>query len=268
MGMRFVYPVVSRRAGGVSVGINLNPNHACNWQCVYCQVEGLQRGSAPVIDVVQLEDEFRCMLSQICEGDFMQERVPEDCRRLCDVAISGNGEPTSCRDFSQVVEVLLRVMDDFSLRDVLPLRLITNGSYVHKSHVQAGLRLMAQHHGEVWAKVDAGSTEAIARINAVQLKPERLAQQVVTVASLCPTWVQTCMFAWHGNAPSQQDVEDYVQLLKTIEQQQKLEGVLLYGVARPAMQEASQHVSALPEAVMLTIQQQIEAAGLSVSLSM
>jgi len=30
-GYAYVYPVVSRRAGGVSVGINLNPNNACNW---------------------------------------------------------------------------------------------------------------------------------------------------------------------------------------------------------------------------------------------
>lgn len=29
-GLRYVYPVVSRRAGGVSVGINLNVNNACN----------------------------------------------------------------------------------------------------------------------------------------------------------------------------------------------------------------------------------------------
>ena len=46
-GMTYVYPVVSRRAGGVSVGINLNPNNACNWACVYCQVPDLARGTAP-----------------------------------------------------------------------------------------------------------------------------------------------------------------------------------------------------------------------------
>ena len=44
-GLTYVYPVVSRRAGGVSVGINLSPNNACNWRCVYCQVPNLQRGA-------------------------------------------------------------------------------------------------------------------------------------------------------------------------------------------------------------------------------
>ena len=47
--MSYVYPVVSRRAGGVSVGINLNPNNACNWHCAYCQVPDLVRGAAPEI---------------------------------------------------------------------------------------------------------------------------------------------------------------------------------------------------------------------------
>ncbi len=44
-GMQYVYAVVSRRAGGVSVGINLNPNNACNWACVYCQVPDRRVGT-------------------------------------------------------------------------------------------------------------------------------------------------------------------------------------------------------------------------------
>ena len=31
-GLTYVYPVISRRAGGVSVGVNLNVNNACNWR--------------------------------------------------------------------------------------------------------------------------------------------------------------------------------------------------------------------------------------------
>jgi hypothetical protein len=61
-GMTYVYPVVSRRAQGVSIGINLNPNNACNWRCVYCQVPNLTRGAAPEIDLAQLERELRTML--------------------------------------------------------------------------------------------------------------------------------------------------------------------------------------------------------------
>ena len=40
---RYVYPVLSRRAGGISIGVNLNVDKVCNFHCVYCQVS---RGGA------------------------------------------------------------------------------------------------------------------------------------------------------------------------------------------------------------------------------
>ena len=127
-GMAYVYPVVSRRAGGVSVGINLNPNNACNWACVYCQVPDLVRGTAPDIDLVQLEAELRTLLTDILHGDFMQTRVPEEVRRLNDIALSGNGEPTSAKVFPKVIELIGRAIADFELVDKIKLVLITNGS--------------------------------------------------------------------------------------------------------------------------------------------
>ena len=96
-GRTYVYPVVSRRARGVSVGVNLNPNNACNWRCVYCQVPNLMRGTAPDIDLLQLEAELRTLLTDILHGDFMQTRVPVEVRRLNDIALSGNGEPTTAK---------------------------------------------------------------------------------------------------------------------------------------------------------------------------
>lgn len=50
-GMKYIYPVVSRRAGGISIGINLNINNACNWRCMYCQVPDLVRGTPPPIEL-------------------------------------------------------------------------------------------------------------------------------------------------------------------------------------------------------------------------
>ncbi|MBI1864603.1 MAG: radical SAM protein, partial [Nitrospirae bacterium] len=38
-GFRFVYPVLSRRARGVSLGVNLSPDARCNFSCRYCQVD-------------------------------------------------------------------------------------------------------------------------------------------------------------------------------------------------------------------------------------
>src|SRR3989338_9353712 len=77
LGMKYIYPVISRRAGGVSVGINLNTNNACNWRCVYCQVPDLKRGGAPEVDLEKLAGELRGFLRELLQGDFMQQRVPE-----------------------------------------------------------------------------------------------------------------------------------------------------------------------------------------------
>ena len=106
-GMTYVYPVISRRAGGVSVGINLNPNNACNWQCIYCQVPNLLRGGPPPIALDQLERELNALLVDIVDGDFMSKRVDADMRRLVDVAFSGNGKPTSAAEFPEAVAIAI-----------------------------------------------------------------------------------------------------------------------------------------------------------------
>ena len=108
-GMRYVYPVVSRRAGGVSIGINLNINNACNWRCVYCQVPDLKRGSPLPIDMPLLEQELRCFLDYALHGDFMVRYVAEGDRQLQDIAFSGNGEPTSAKECPDVLTMLEKV---------------------------------------------------------------------------------------------------------------------------------------------------------------
>ena len=265
-GMRYVYPVVSRRAGGVSVGINLNPNNACNWHCAYCQVPNLVRGSAPGIDGEQLERELTTMLAAITEGDFLAEHVPPDMRRLCDVAISGKGEPTSCRDFDGIVQGIIDVMHRFDVR--VPLRLITNGSYMGKARVQHALKCMQAAGGEVWIKVDAADADAIRRINGVRLDAERLYEQVRQAAELCPTWIQTCMITWDGALPPAHEIDAYLALLRRFRQTGvPLRGVLLYGLARPSMQREAMHVRAPDAAWMQKLARQIEATGISVQLS-
>ena len=113
--LRYVYPVVSRRAGSVSVGINLNPNNACNWRCIYCQVPNLKRGSAPAIDLSILEKELRGFLNELLHGDFMRIRVPEGLQRINDIALSGNGEPTSAAEFVQVIALIARMRHEMDL---------------------------------------------------------------------------------------------------------------------------------------------------------
>ena len=137
-GLVYVYPVISRRAGGVSIGINLNPNNACNWACVYCQVENLTRGGPPAIDLDRLEKELSGFLEEALHGDFMQRQVPPEARRLMDVAFSGNGEPTSTPEFADAVACVDAVLERFGQKGKLMVRLITNGSLMHRPAVQSG----------------------------------------------------------------------------------------------------------------------------------
>ncbi|MEK9653777.1 MAG: radical SAM protein, partial [Betaproteobacteria bacterium] len=64
-GYKYVYPVVSRRAGGLSVGINLNTNNACNWRCIYCQVPNLVRGAPLPVSLPDLNFELTSFLQKV-----------------------------------------------------------------------------------------------------------------------------------------------------------------------------------------------------------
>ena len=267
-GFTYVYPVVSRRAGGVSVGINLNPNNACNWACVYCQVPNLVRGTAPDIDLALLESELRAMLSAILDGDFMQSRVAEGARRLNDIALSGNGEPTSARVFPRVIALIGQVMADFGLLGEIKLVLITNGSLADRPYVRDGLKQMAKLNGEVWFKLDSATAAGMRAINQTRISPEKHYARLAITAELCPTWLQTCVFAMDGVPPSEEEQQAYLTLVRRIKSDGiPLKGVLLYGLARASMQPQAPRLSALPSAWLEAYADRIRDAGLEVKVS-
>ena len=256
-GLRYVYPVVSRRAGGVSIGINLNPNNACNWACLYCQVEGLTRGGPPPIDLDLLERELAGFLEDALHGDFMARQVPSAARRLMDVAFSGNGEPTSAVEFAEAVERVGRVLERFGLGGKLPIRLLTNGSLMHRPEVQAGIRCLGQLGGEVWFKVDRAEVAEAAEINGVPMQPERVVRHLDICCGLAPTWVLTCWFALDGVPPSATARDAYCTLLRPLAA--RLAGIHLYGLARPSMQVAAPRLERLPAQDLVLFADEIKA---------
>ncbi|PIX03689.1 MAG: radical SAM protein [Gallionellales bacterium CG_4_8_14_3_um_filter_54_18] len=266
--LRYVYPVVSRRAGGVSVGINLNPNNACNWRCLYCQVPDLTRGAAPLLDLALLEQELRGFLTELLHGDFMQTRVPIGARRINDIALSGNGEPTSAAEFSSVIELIARVRHELAVPQTVKTVLITNGSLLYRADVQQGLRIMAGMGGEVWFKLDRASVAGILRINDTQARMDKVRANLIAAMAACPTWLQTCWFALDGAPPSPGDEEDYLQFVAgLLRDGHPLQGVLLYGLARPSMQTEAPRLSALPATTLQAFAERIARLGLPVKVS-
>ncbi|MFM8443501.1 MAG: radical SAM protein [Methylococcus sp.] len=265
-GLTYVYPVVSRRSGGVSIGINLNPNNACNWQCVYCQVPNLTRGAAPEVDVFLLEDELRVLLEEVASGQFFEHYgLPPEQRVIRDIALSGNGEPTSCPQFAEVVGVIGQVCADFELFGQIKLVLISNGSLTRKPEVQRGLAHWSELGGEVWFKLDSATEAGRERINRIHLTNESVRRNLEACSRLCPTWLQTCLFAFDGHPPPDSEQSAYLDFLSNLTADGIiLEGVLLYGLARPSLQPEAARLSALPKAWLLALGEKIEALGFAV----
>lgn len=264
-GMRYVYPVVSRRAGGVSIGINLNTNNACNWRCIYCQVPDLVRGSPEPVDLNLLEQELRTFLKQITQGDFMATHVPEGARQLQDIAFSGNGEPTAAPEFPLAVKLVEQVLREFDLFGKIKLRVITNGSQMDKATVLDAVSHMQQCSGEVWFKVDAGTEAGYERINSIHMRPSAVAKRLRACASRCDTWVQTCVFALDGMPPDSQEVAAYLDVLRQVADVVK--GVLVYGVVRQSYQPEAPRISPVPQIWLDNLEQGIRALGLEVRIS-
>ena len=269
-GLTYIYPVVSRRAGGVSIGINLNINNACNWRCLYCQVPNLTRGTPPPINLELLEKELRDFLEYIVHGDFMQRYVAEGDRKLQDIAFSGNGEPTSAKEFPEVLSIVEKLLNEFDFLNPanehpIKVRLITNGSLMDKPHVLASMRHLAKLNGEVWFKADAGTSEGVAKINDVNINIPSVIKRIKACAEACPTFVQTCMVAIDGVAPTDAEVSAYIALLNEVKE--SIQGVHLYGLARPSMQAEAPRLTRLSPEWLEGVAEKIRAIGLKAFVS-
>jgi len=264
-GYRYVYPVISRRAGGVSVGINLNPNNACNWACIYCQVPGLTRGDAPAIDLVRLESELREFLDALVHGAWMAQNVPAGFQVLQDIAFSGNGEPTSAREFSQAVDLVGRILESFGLLQKIKVRLITNGSLMLREQVLDAVSALAAINGEVWFKIDRASPDGMSAVNGVTGNIAGVKRRLLACAARCPTWVQTCWFNVDGQPPSDVEFASYLDLLRDV--CAAIAGVHLYSLARQSMRPGAERLSAMTDEDLQRYGEKIRQLGAQVQVN-
>ncbi|HEX7971028.1 MAG TPA: radical SAM protein, partial [Thiobacillus sp.] len=154
-------------------------------------------------------------------------------------------------------------------RKTVKLVLITNGSLADRPRVQDGLRKMAALNGEVWFKFDSATASGMRSINQTRIAPNKQFERLAAVARVCPTWLQTCVFALDGAPPSEAEQTVYLDTIKRIKQQQiPVQGVLLSGLARPSMQPQAGRLAASPAEWLEAFAGKIRAAGLPVKVSL
>ena len=264
-GLKYIYSVISRRAGGLSIGVNLNVNNACNWQCIYCEIPNLTRGTPPPIELDVLEQELRFFLNEIIHGDYMEKNVSLEDRHLKDIAFSGNGEPTSANEFPEVISIVKKILSEFNLLHKIKIRLITNGSLMHQTSVIKSVGMLKEMNGEVWFKVDAATEESIKTINQVNLKPSQILERLKNSANVCPTFIQTCIFTIDGKGPSKKDIDAYVELINEVKS--IIQGVHLYGLARPSLQPQAKNLGRIDEEILQNIAKELRSLNITSTVS-
>ncbi len=268
-GLRYVYPVISRRAGGLSIGINFNTNNACNWRCVYCQVPDLVRGSAPELDFLLLEKELRFFLQQLISGDFYRQfNVPEQQRVIKDIAISGNGEPTSLKEFDKAVKLIGDIAMEMQVLPSCDFVLITNGSLIHQARVQSGLQMLNQYKGQVWFKLDSATDKGRLQINDCKQGTEKTLENLKISSRLCDTSLQTCLLDYLEVSEAEAERRAYFELLKKIKHSDiKIKKVMLYSVARPSLQPEAGKIHKINTEKMKPFAEKLRTLGFVVSTS-
>jgi wyosine [tRNA(Phe)-imidazoG37] synthetase (radical SAM superfamily) len=229
---KYVYPVLSRRAEGISIGVNLNINNACNWRCIYCQVDGLIRGKPVKIELEQLEYELNLLLNEMVVNNSIQYYATGNLARINDISISGNGEPTLSEDFFAACDIIIKLKTKYQL-DHIKIILITNGSNIKDLKVQAGLILMSQHNGEVWFKVDSVTDIGIKQVNQINLSSSQILNGLSLTSNLCKTWIQSCFFMTNDKLPDNEEIRQYIKFL--VYNKNLFKGVFLYTIARTPM---------------------------------
>lgn len=258
-GLTYIYPVLSRRIGGISLGVNLNINNACNWQCVYCQVPNLIRGAPVAINLDQLENELDEMLNKLLVKEYQLHLGLSDANsELKDIAISGNGEPTLSTSFPDVVDIIAKLKEKYAITSSVKTTLITNGSQFNNVKVLNALSKLAAQNAQVWFKVDAIDNQDIKLINQVDLNARSIGINLYNSSQACPTYIQTCIFKLNDLNPSQDFINKYVEFV--VNHQSYIQGVLLYSTARIARQGFK--VDSVAESVLVAIATKLQHYGI------
>ena len=217
---QFVYPVLSRRSHGLSLGINLSPHKRCNFDCPYCQVDRtVGMNDTPTYDLNRVEQELRLMIRAAQSGELFGApqfaAAPDELKRLNDIALSGDGEPTAEVAFLDTCKLCASLRHELGLNDV-KLIVITNATMLHRPAVKEGLDLLTENNGEIWAKLDAGSEPYYQTINKTSIPFQRVLDNLAAAARERPIIIQTLFTCIDGVAVPPSEIRTYTKRLNDI----------------------------------------------------
>ena len=245
LGNRFVYAVVSPRARGLSVGVNLNPDQECNFDCAYCEVDRRFRSREARLEVEAMAGELERTLALVKSGELARlpafSGLPADLLKLKQVNLSGDGEPTLCPQFLEVVHTVLHVR----ARSGLPffkIVLITNATGLDRPAVVEGVRCL-NNHDEVWAKLDAGTQAWMERINRPTVLLDKVLANILALARQRPVVIQSLFPAINGQEPPELELREFAQRLRELKDAgARIPLVQIYSATRPTPHSECGHL--------------------------
>ncbi|MGE3311345.1 MAG: hypothetical protein AB7O66_15365 [Limisphaerales bacterium] len=245
---RMVYAVLSSRARGLSLGVNLNPDQYCNFDCCYCEVSRSNPlpASPSAVDAQALASELNRALTDVNQGALLRHApfasLPPETLRLAHVAISGDGEPTLCPNFAEAVECVVHLRAA-GLSPYFKLVLLTNGSVLDQAAVRDGLRLFTRSD-EIWIKLDVGTQAAMDRINRASVPLERILNNIADLGRARSVVIQTMLVEVDGVLPDPGELTEYGRrLLRLKELGARISLVQVYSATRPLHTRACRHLS-------------------------
>jgi len=261
---RYVYPVVSRRSKGLSIGVNLNPDKACNFDCVYCSVDRTVSSTVREVDPQVLHDELAHMIELARSGGVWREppfdQTPDHLRRINDVAFSGDGEPTSYPHFHDACELAASLLQQAGLHDAVKILLITNATLFHHPHVARALDFLDAHNGEIWAKLDAGTQAYYQLVERTKIPLRRVLDNLLLAGRARPIVIQSLFMKLHGQPPPASEIDAYVQRLGELRDAGcRVKLVQVYTTARGT---AEAYVEPLENAALDAIAEKVRSLGL------
>lgn len=215
----YTYPVVSRRSGGVSIGVNLNLDKHCNFDCPYCQVDRTVPKPKQGISVPAIRGELEKLLAAfdaagVCRLDRFAA-IPDADKKLKDIAVSGDGEPTMVPEFPEVCSMLASLQASRPEID-FKLVLITNSTLLDRDNVLVGIGHLLSRNGEVWAKLDAGTEEWYQKVNVSRVSLDRIEANLVRLGGRHPFKIQSLFCGLDGVVPPQKELDAYLERLTRI----------------------------------------------------